>query len=149
LDALAGAQNALERLWNLSRDIAIESERKSTASEAREHFLATVRDDLATPQALGILWDSLRSEEYAPKEKWGLIEDAEAHLGLSLIDPPVSGALAVEDMPKDIQEMLACREVARISRDFKEADRIRGDIEDSGYRVDDGPNGAVLTRTTL
>jgi len=148
-DALAGAQSALERLWNLSRDIAIESKCKSTSSESRGRFLATIRDDLATPQALGILWDSLKSEEFSPEEKWGLIEDADAHLGLSIVNPPESSTLTEVDIPEEIREMLIRRETARISKDFGEADRIRGEIENSGYRVDDGPKGAVLTRTTL
>lgn len=148
-DALAGAESALERLWNHSREIASESKRKSEPSEARSNFLATMRDDLATPQALGILWDSLRSEEYTPEEKWGLIEDADAHLGLSLLNPPTTGALTEKDIPVEIRELLARREAARISKDFKEADRIRDDILNGGYRVDDGPNGPVLTRTAL
>lgn len=148
-DALAGAAGALERLWNLSREIAQESDKKSVPSEMRDRFLATVRDDLATPQALGILWDSLKSEEYTPEEKWGLVEDAEAHLGLSLLNPPKLNILTEKDLPVKIREMLARREAARDSKDFDEADRIRGDIENSGYRVDDGPNGPVLTKTAL
>jgi cysteinyl-tRNA synthetase len=148
-DALAGASEALHRLWKLSRDIADESKRKSKSSEARTRFLAALRDDLATPQALGILWDSLKSEEYAPEEKWGLLEDAEAHLGLSLTTPPAAGALTEVEIPEDIKKMLVDREAARVSKDFKEADRIRSDIEHSGYHVDDGSSGPVLTMRTL
>ncbi len=148
-DALAGAAEALNRLWRLSKEVAHESKGKSNPSEARTRFLAAVRDDLATPQALGILWETLRSEDYTPEEKWGLIESAEEHFGLSLTAPPNTGALAESDIPKDIQELLASREIARISKDFSEADRIRGEIEKGGYRVDDGPNGPVLTRRTL
>lgn len=148
-DALAGADSALERLWNLSREIANESKRKSEPSETRNRFLATIRDDLATPQALSILWDSLKSEEYSPEEKWGLIKDADAHLGLLLLTPPELLILTETDTPEEIKEMLKHREEARISKDFKEADRIRDEILGRGYRVDDGPKGAVLTRTTL
>ena len=148
-DALAGAASALERLQRLARDIAQESKRKELPSEAREHFLAAMRDDLATPQALGVLWDTLRSEDYAPGEKWGLLMDADAHLGLSLLIPSGFGSLTAADVPKEIQEMLASREAARASSDFKEADRIRSDLEHRGYRVDDGPNGPVVARTTL
>jgi len=108
-DALAGAENALERLWKISRDIAVESKRKSAFSEVRERFLAAMRDDLATPQALGILWDSLKSEDYTPEEKWGLVLDVDAHLGLSLVDPPVTEALKEADIPEKIREMLARR----------------------------------------
>ena len=148
-DALAGAENALERLWKISRDIAVESKRKSAFSEVRERFLAAMSDDLATPQALGILWDSLKSEDYTPEEKWGLVLDVDAHLGLSLVDPPVTEALKEADIPEKIREMLARRSAARASGDFKTADHIRGEIEKSGYHVDDGPNGLVLTKRTL
>lgn len=145
-NALAGAAGALDRLWKISHDIKEESRGKSAPSTAREHFLSVIRDDLATPQALGILWDSLKSEDYAPEEKWGLIEDANAHLGLSLVNQPTTNVLTEADLPEKIRKMLARREAARSSKDFKEADRIRSDIEKSGYRVDDGPNGPVLTK---
>lgn len=148
-DALASAGEALHRLWKMSGAIACESKHKSAPSEARNRFLAALRDDLATPQALGILWDTLKSEDYTPEEKWGLLQDADAHLGLSLTTPPTVGALLEEDIPEDIREMLVRRETARISKDFKEADRLRGDIENRGYRVDDGPSGPVLIRATL
>lgn len=148
-DALAGAAGGLDRLWKIARDIGDESDRKSAPSEAREHFLAAVRDDLATPQALGILWDALRSDEYAPEEKWGLIEDADAHLGLSLLDTPKSRVLETVDIPAEVRTLLIQREKARAAKDFMEADRIRGEIGQRGYAVEDGAKGPVLTRTTL
>ncbi len=147
--ALAGASEALNRLWKLSRDIAHESKCKSTSSEARNRFLAAIRDDLATPQALGHLWETLRSEDYAPEEKWGLLEDADAHFGLSLTTPPTTGTVAEADIPDNVRDMLTRRGEARISKDFEQADRIRNDIENSGYHVEDGPSGPVLVRTTL
>jgi cysteinyl-tRNA synthetase len=148
-DALAGAASALERLWKMSHDIAQESRCKGTPSEARNRFVIAMRDDLATPQALGILWEALRSEEYSPEEKWGLIEDADAHLGLSLLDPIVKTAVAHDDIPASVKDLLAAREKARASKDFKEADRLRNEIEKGGYRVDDGPTGPVLIKNSI
>lgn len=148
-DALAGASSALERLVRMSRDIAEESKRLSAPSEARERFLVALRDDLATSQALGILWDSLKSEDYAPEEKWGLLEDVDIHLGLSLTDSLASNILKEAEIPSGVKEMLAQREGARISKDFATADRLRSEIENSGYHVDDGPNGPVLTRKPI
>ncbi|NNM84132.1 cysteine--tRNA ligase [Candidatus Parcubacteria bacterium] len=147
-DALAGAAGAVERLWKISHDVMNESQGKSELSAAREQFIVALRDDLSTPQALGILWDSLKSEEYSPEEKWGLIKDAEAHLGLSLIDPPTK-SLKEEEIPQAVRDLLARRETARASKQFEEADRLRSEIEKGGYRVDDSPNGPVLIRTTL
>ena len=148
-DALLGAANALDRLWKLSREIAEESKRKSAPSEVRERFLALMRDDLGTPQALGVLWDALKSEDYAPEEKWGLLEDVDAHLGLSLLHPPAQNTLTEKDLPEEIRNMLRERTKARTVQDFAEADRIRGEIERRGYQVDDGPDGPMLTRTTF
>ncbi len=147
-DALAGAAEGLSRLWKLSREIGTEAKHTSAPSEARARFLAALRDDLATPQALGVLWDTLRSEEYAPEEKWGLLEDADAHLGLSLVNPPIVASLAEAEIPHEVRTLLDAREVARKSKDFSEADRIRGEILNRGYAVEDGPSGPVLTKTT-
>ncbi len=145
-NALSAAGGALDRLWRLSQEIAAESKRVSAPSEARERFVAAMRDDLATPQALGILWDALRSEDYAPEEKWGLFEDAEAHLGLSLLTPPLAESLEFKDLPKDLKDIVARREFAREKKDFTEADRLRAELASRGYRVDDGPDGPILTK---
>jgi len=148
-DALAGAAEALGRLKRLARDIAEESHRKSEPSEARDRFLVAMRDDLATPQALAALWEALRSEDYTPEEKWGLLEEAEVHFGIPLTTDTASKALKESDIPNDVQDLLKERETARTNKDFAEADRLRGDIENRGYRVEDGPKGPVLTRSTL
>ncbi|MBU6388482.1 cysteine--tRNA ligase [Patescibacteria group bacterium] len=148
-DALAGAASALERLQKLAYDVGQESKHREAPSEARNRFLAELRDDLATPQALSILWDSLKSEDYAPEEKWGLIQDAEAHLGLSLVTATAGGAIREADLPDHVRKLLAEREAARVSKDYATADRIRADIKRSGYRVDDGPNGPVLSKDTI
>lgn len=147
--ALAAAASALDRLWRLAREIATESNRIGTSCEASTYFIATMRDDLATPQALSILWDSLKSEEYTPEEKWGLIEAADRHLGISLVEPPAPNRLSKESIPAELQDLLARREAARAAHDFAAADQIRDTIEKSGYRVEDGPEGPMLVQATL
>ncbi|MCR4333798.1 MAG: cysteine--tRNA ligase [Patescibacteria group bacterium] len=148
-DALAGAASALERLQKNAKVVAEESKRVRAPSEALGRFLVAVRDDLATPQALGILWDSLKSEEYTPEEKWGLLLEADAHFGLALIPTSSTGATVKDDVPGKVRNLLSRRELARTAKDFILADRLRNEIENSGYHVDDGPDGPVLTRTTL
>lgn len=148
-DALAGAAAGLDRLWTVSRNLAEESNKVSQPGEARVAFLAAMRDDLGSPQALSILWESLKSEEYAPEEKWGLIEDAEAHLGLLLTNPPRAGVVAEDEIPEEVRGLLLERKTARATKDFEAADRLRKEIEIRGYHVEDGPSGAVLTKTTL
>ncbi len=144
-NALEAAAGALSRLWRLSVDIAEESGREAAPSEARLRFLAAMRDDLATPQALSIIWDTVRSEEYTPEEKWGLIETAEEHLGLNLT-APTQTVLSEEDVPADIRKKLEEREEARKNKEYEKADHLREELAKSGYHVEDGPDGTILTR---
>lgn len=145
-NALDAAAGALERLWNTARDVREESKAKDAPSEARDRFLASMRDDLSTAQALGILWEALRSEEYAPGEKWGLLADADAHLGLDLTEPPACRVVPADDAPETVKALLEKREAARMAKDYATADRLREDIAESGYHVDDGPDGPILTK---
>ena len=145
-DAISAAQEALLRLWRLSSTIALESKGQSTDSNMQKKFMQLVRDDLGTPQALAYLWEVLRDEDVAPKEKLGLLETADSVLGLSLLTPPESARKrTVDEVPADIQALIKDREKARISRDFEKADTIRTKLETRGYHVEDGPNGALIT----
>ncbi len=145
-DAIAGASEALNRLWRISGEIDDEAEGKSSPGHARDRFVALMRDDLSTPQALGILWESLKSEEFTPEEKWGLIQDADELLGLSLVEPPVTPSTSNADAPLSVQELLENREAARKARNWELADALRAQIEAGGYTVDDGPSGPILTK---
>lgn len=147
-NALGAAAGALERLWRTAAEVAAESNRKAEHSEATARFLAIMRDDLATPQAIGILWDSLKSEDYTPEEKWDLLLAADAHLGLSLTNPPLRTVDAV-DIPEEVTKALIAREAARKSRDFARADALRKTIESFGYTVEDKPEGPTLVRSTF
>lgn len=145
-DALAAAGSALERLWRIAQEVAAESKQVSAPSEALVRFLVTMRDDLATPQALGVLWESLKSEDFSPEEKWGLLEAADAHLGLSLLTPPLPEKLTAHEAPEALQELLAEREAARKAKDYAAADRLREEIEARGYHIDDSPEGPTLSK---
>ena len=143
--SLSAAAGALTRLWNLSRAIKEESGAKAQPSEARTRFMASVRDDLGTPQALGILWESLRSDDYSAEEKWGLLTDADALLGLSLITPPPG--IETAPIPPEIEALRVRREDARRAKDFTLADELRQELETKGYEVrDDAAGSSVLPR---
>ena len=141
--ALAGAGAALARLWALSREVKEESRGVAESSEPLEEFRAALRDDLATPQALGVLWESLKSDEFTPEEKWGLLTEADKTLGLMLVESPETKE---PEAPLPVRALLVRREAARAAGDYAAADQLREEIEKSGYRVEDGPEGTVLTR---
>jgi len=146
-ESIGAAHEALVRLWRLSDEIATESKRKAAPSEAATRFIVTVEDDLSTPQALGQLWDSLKSEDLTPQQKWGLLVQADALFGLMLTTPPADYVgIAASDIPKEVQKLLQLREEARLSKDFVTSDQLRAEIENRGYRVEDRQDGPVLTK---
>lgn len=144
-EALDAAASALDRLWKIAHNVANETLRKGSDSDAITRFLAAIRDDLGTPQALSTLWETLKSEEYSPEEKWRLIEVADAHLGLSLTEPPVREALT-KDAPPEVRELLARRKAAREDGDYAEADRLRVQIEKSGWAIEDTHENSRLIK---
>ena len=54
--------------------------------------------------------------------------------------------LSKETIPQDLKDLLAQREVARKSKNWKEADRIRAIIDSMGYVVEDASNGPRLKK---
>lgn len=145
-DAIAAADEALSRLWRLVREIADEAKGKVVTSDTERRIVALLRDDLATSAALALLWETVRSDELSASQKLGVLKAADAVLGLSLLTPPdVEGPIAPEDLPSDIQELMARREEARRIKDFKVSDELRDELEFRGYRVDDTATGTVVT----
>ena len=107
-----------------------------------------MRDDLATPQALSILWESLKSEEYLPREKWGLVLDAEEHLGLALDTPVADTAVALSALPESVRTLVEEREEARAAKDYARADELRAEVAQAGFHIDDRPEGPQVRHTT-
>jgi cysteinyl-tRNA synthetase len=142
-EALEASNEALTRLWRLCAKIADEANGIYKASDASRRMIALLRDDLATPQALALLWETVRDEDLARSEQFEVIRVADSVLGLSLLSGGATRPVAV---PEHIQALVAERELARRAGDFAKADALRIHIEASGYRVEDGPNGAMVTR---
>lgn len=144
-DALAGAAEALNRLWRFAKDIRKTAKGVPKDSEMSREFATLITDDLATPQALGHLWHALRDDELSAEEKLGVLDAADALLGLSLSHPPLPESSTIHELPGAVRLLAQEREAARKNKDFREADRLRDEIEQRGYRVDDKPEGPVFT----
>jgi cysteinyl-tRNA synthetase len=145
-EAITAAHEALMRLWRLASDVLEESNGKTAPSDAERQMIAILRDDLATPAALALLWESLRSEDLSPPQKHGVLRAADSVLGLSLEHPiTASGPIATQDLPQEVQTLMYERDQARAARNYARSDEIRDELEFRGYRVDDTPSGTVVT----
>jgi cysteinyl-tRNA synthetase len=89
-----------------------------------ERFAAALEDDFDTPAALAIMHDWRR------RGSLGLLRRAFDVFGL--------GSLAeLPEAPGDVEELARRRAVARSSREFDIADRLREEIERAGWEVRD------------
>jgi cysteinyl-tRNA synthetase len=111
-------------------------------------FAAAMNDDLAVPQALAFIAESMRIGNTSADDKKviaktaGEIRGALSILGCDPLDPVFatskSNDVAIDGL---IKLALEQREAARLRKDFAAADAIRDQIASLGVIVEDTPNG--------
>jgi len=159
-DALAGAQKALDRLWQRVADLGKAVDPKTleallsaadaaaVESPAAIRFAALVNKDLATAEAMSLVWEVARAGGPAEPALAALL-DFDRVLGLAL-DKAARGELGgrteAGDLSAEASELLHRRETARAERRWSEADALRDQLAEMGYLVEDTPEGPKLKR---
>lgn len=105
-------------------------------------LLEALCDDLNTPRALAGLWTAMRDETVPAEEKLGLASFAEELLSLGLFES--SRLERPVEVPPEIRELAEQRWQARKRRNFADADRLRDELQASGYAVRDRKDGYEL-----
>mgnify|MGYP001592715684 FL=1 len=108
-----------------------------------EQFRACVEDDLNMPQALALLWETLKSSRPA-SEKAAAVVRWDQVFGLGLAD--FLGEKS--EISQDIQELLNEREMYRAKGQYDRADSIRDELLAKGYEIQDGQDGATVVPKT-
>jgi len=95
-------------------------------------FKTAVEADLNLPQALAAVWQMAKSN-IPEQDKWELINDWDLVLGLGLgqISSPKS------QIPNNIKILINQRENLRKNKQWAEADKLRRQIVDKGYKIED------------
>jgi cysteinyl-tRNA synthetase len=113
-----------------------------------DEFAAAMNDDLAVPQGLAFIAESMRIGNSAGDDKKVLAKTAgEIRGALSILGCDPKDAAFAKDKSNDaamdglIKLALAQREAARERKDFKAADEIRDQIASLGITVEDTTNG--------
>lgn len=112
----------------------------------KNNFYQKLEDNLGTPEAVAILWSVVGDKELATTEKLVLLFEFDQILGLNLsnaenILESMDKSSELEELPKEVTELLKQRKLARESGNWAESDRLRDIIQNMGYLVKDTKDG--------
>ena len=155
--SLVEAEAALERIESFldraDRRLADTRFAGSGVEVVPDEFAAAMDDDLAVPQALAVLHDTVRTGNAAlDAEDLHAAAAARGHvlamsevLGINPLSPSWSVATdgpAMIALTALVERLLDDREIARQGRDYAAADRIRDELVAAGITIEDTPSGA-------
>ncbi|MCU1578240.1 MAG: Cysteine--tRNA ligase [Rhodoglobus sp.] len=161
--ALVEAEAALERIEVfLSRaDRRLDGTRfaGSGVELVPDAFAEAMDDDLAVPQALAVLHETVRSGNAAlDNEDLAAVAAARGQvlamtelLGINPLSPQWHGggsAPAERALASLVESLIADRDAARAAKDFSAADRIRDELSAAGISVEDSPAGSHWSITS-
>jgi cysteinyl-tRNA synthetase len=152
-DAMDQARSNWETLQNFHTRLEeyisseIRGEETIDVETYRTQFDTALEDDLNTPQVLTILFDVVKNGNKLldenklenPTDVLKFLETCISVLGLKWTHKKA--------VPEHIKQLAADREKAREEKDFERSDKLRKEIEEAGYTVEDTAQGAKLKRT--
>jgi cysteinyl-tRNA synthetase len=152
---LDNARAALTRFYTALRGLRDDLP-AADGGAVSERFFAAMDDDFNTPEALAALFDLTREINKAREQD----SDKAAALGVELRrlgsvlgllgdDPEtfLKGVPAQHDLSdQDIADLIQRRIDARAAKNWAEADRIRGQLQDDGIILEDGASGTTWRR---
>lgn len=132
-DALTSAQESLKKLRvlilslknQLTRSVLSEDKLKKL-DEYRLQFRLALESDVQIPQALGVMWEMLKSNIPSP-DKLDLLYEFDQVFGLKLNE------VTEDQIPEEIIKLEEERLKARKVGDFKKSDELRVQIEQKGF----------------
>jgi cysteinyl-tRNA synthetase len=111
-------------------------------------FVAALSNDLNTPAAIAILHE-LAAEAKSSADARGRLLGSTRLLGLFTSEQHFSGAhLDIKIDSAEIERLVSARLVARKSKNFKEADRIRDELATKGIALKDSKDPATGENVT-
>lgn len=130
LEAAAVARNRLNAAYIAAP--------KTLPNESMAPFWDAISDNLHTPKALAWLHGAIKAGTVSQR----MLRDADTVLGLSLArQRPVTTVI-----PADIQALVDERERARFAKDWSASDRLRAELRERGWGVEDTSGGPAVHR---
>jgi cysteinyl-tRNA synthetase len=159
---MLNARHALERLYTSLRDFSAEElDAVIDPKHDNQDFIAAMNDDFNTPEALAALFDlshkinklksSRGTASRAPKEAQklaALLKQLGGVLGILQQDPQqfLQSTVGEQVDAAKIEQLIQARNDARKNKNWAEADRIRGELDQMGIILEDKISGTIWRR---
>ncbi|MEK7583200.1 MAG: cysteine--tRNA ligase [Patescibacteria group bacterium] len=116
--------------------------------QSEEAFAEALDDDFNTPQALAVLFDLLKAINPLLTKRGFDMENGQRLLEFFEMVHSVLGVVPgnLPKLPKTLEMLIDQRERARHSKDYALADKLRNQIEEQGYKVDDTTYGPLIKK---
>ena len=109
-------------------------------------FRVAMNDDLDTPKAMALLFDTMRQANTALDEGddataarlTSAVKNICGAVGLRLVEP--------EDVPAEVLAQAAALDAARAAKDYDAADAIRSELQNAGWQVETTREGTTVRR---
>ncbi len=137
-EALDGARNAFESLKNRVLSYRHNPEKAKNpvrVQELKSAFFAAMENDLDTPIALSIVWETVKDQTIATSEKLALLIEFDAILGFG-VEQFTAPKLSDAHM-----ELIHRREEARKNKDWAQSDAMRDRLLEDGICIKDTKDG--------
>lgn len=99
----------------------------------KDKFVSLISNDLAMPESIALVWELVKNTKINNADKKATLLDFDKVLGLDL------GKATELEIPPEVIEMAKKRKIAKINKNWQEADTIRKTIESKGFVVEDLP----------
>ncbi|MGZ3692645.1 MAG: cysteine--tRNA ligase [Bdellovibrionota bacterium] len=137
--AQAGRRGMMERLRDWQ---GLGGKSLGDLSRYTNAFEKAVFDDLNMPEALSVFFQAAKDPALSPADKVKLALDFDGMFGLGL----AQRLEQLDLVPAEIQALVDARDHARATKQWAESDRLRGELQAKGYRVDDTPKGTKVSK---
>ena len=138
LESLQAAQKALKKL---RQQVSKMNKGGKIDNKYKEEFIKIISDDVATPEAVALVWKLMKDSQVADDDKRATLEDFDKVLGLEITKQEVE-----TEIPAEVSELNKKREEARVAKNWAESDRLRGEIQKLGYIVEDLKEGSKIKK---
>jgi cysteinyl-tRNA synthetase len=101
-------------------------------------FTEVINDDFNIPEGLALAWKVLKDDDISPADKKATILEFDKVFGLKLDE------VEKVEIPQKVFDLVDAREVARVEKDWEEADRYRDEIQQLGFTVKDTAKGPQI-----